>query len=232
MFIFDDLIKQINNLNSSYSFKSLDILNSEFKENPNQFIFSDDKAYELGASPFYGVALSLLTDYKIDDEILLLGSDLDEIKEDGNYARIIIANIDDSLIGEGNILYNNIRKFDYLKFRFSLDGIMVRESSYNKKESLLLSKKALKENKLNFSILGSYIIDKYKKLPFVKSVKVIFVTLKDYPYKDVLNAYDKCENIIKALDHIMNNIKMDCHSCSLKVICNEVEKKVQEDFKK
>ncbi len=232
MFIFDELINDVDNINIGYSLNKLDIANLKIKENPNQFIFLSDKAYELGASPYEGVAINLLTDKPLKDEIFLIGEDLNKIKKDGNYARIVIANIDLSMMGEGNTLYNNIRKFDYVKFRFSFPGIMVRESSFNKKESLLVSKQYLTKNQLDFSSFGSYIISKYKELPFVKNVKVIFVTSEDYAYKELLNIRDRCEDITKALDHIMNNIKMDCHSCSLKVICNEVEKKVQEDFKK
>ncbi len=61
---------------------------------------------------------------------------------------------------------------------------------------------------------------------------MIFVTSDDFPYADLPALQSKIENITKALDHLMNNVKMDCHSCSLQVICNEVEKKVEQDFKK
>lgn len=232
MFIFDDLIKEIELINHSFNLKKLDLKNSDFKEDSNQFIFENDKAYELGANPFCGVALNLLTDEDINDEIYLIGEDLDKINSNKNYARIVIASIDKSLIDKGNNLFNNIHKFDYVKFHFALKGIMVRESPFKHKETLLVSKSSLKDNQLNFSILGSYMINKYKSLPFVKNVKIIFVNDDVYKYDEINLIRDKCENITKALDHITKNIKMDCHTCSLQTLCNEVEKKVNEDFKK
>ncbi len=232
MFIYDELIEEINNINSSYSLKKLNIeTNNKFKENPNQLIFKDDKAFELGSSLFKGINVNLITEDDLDDEISLIGEDLSSIKKDGNYARITIASVDPSLIGKGNVLYNNIRKFDYVKYHFSLDGIMLRESTFSKKESLLVSKDALKKDKIDFSTIGSYLFNKYKELPFIKNVKIIFVSLNDYSYDKLNEIVTKSENITKALDHLMNKVNMDCHSCSLQVICNEVEKKVKEDFK-
>jgi hypothetical protein len=232
MFIYDELIQEINNINSSYSLKKLNIdSKSVFKENTNQLIFKDDKAFELGSGLFKGINVNLVSEDSLEDEILLIGDDLDSIKKDGNYARITIASVDSSLIGKGNVLYNNIRKFDYVKYHFALDKVMLRESTFSKKESLLVSKDALKKDKLNFSKIGSYLLNKYKELPFVKNVKIIFISLDDYSYDRLNEIVTKSENITKALDHLMNKVNMDCHSCSLQVICNEVEKKAKEDFK-
>lgn len=233
MFIFDDLVSSVNEINKKFEVKKLSInLNQKFKENINQIIFNDDKAYELGANPYNGITLDLLTDSNFEDEILLLGDDLKAIKSNTDYARIVLASIDKDLIGTSNKLYNNIRKFDYIKYHLNYEGIMVRESVFNKKESLVISKKELKNGNLNFSNFGSYILNKHKELPFIKNVKVIFVNKKDYAYEELSKLVTRCENITKALDHLMNKVKMDCHSCSLQVICNEVEKKVNEDFKK
>lgn len=57
--------------------KKLDInLSNSFLEDKNQLIFNDDKAFELGATPYNGVSLSLLTDQCFEDEIILIGDDL------------------------------------------------------------------------------------------------------------------------------------------------------------
>ncbi len=233
MFIFDDLVSNVNEINDKYQSKKLVCdTNQKFIENNNQLIFNNEKAFELGSSQFKGVVLDLLTDSSFEDEISLIGPDLNSIKKDGNYARISVASVNNDLMGSGNTLYNNIRKFDYVKYHFAYDGVMVRESAFNKKESLLVSKTSLKKDHLDFSKLGSYFISKYKELPFVKNVKIVFISLDDYQYDELGKIVTKCENITKALDHLMNKVKMDCHSCSLQVICNEVEKKVNEDFKK
>lgn len=232
MFIYDEIINEINKLNSNYSSNSLIVnLDKEFKENPNQIIFKNDKAFELGGGTLNGLNISLLTDENIEkDEIILIGDDLSKIKNDKNYARITIASVDLEKIGKNNTLYQNIRKFDYVKYHFAIDGIMIRESTFNQKESVLVSKTSLKKDKVDFSTLGSYFIKNYKALPFIKNVKVIFINNDSYDYASLAKLIQKEDNITKALDHLMNKVKMDCHSCSLQVICNEVERKVKEDF--
>ncbi len=232
MFIFDDLVTSIHEINNKYDFKKLDVnLSKPFKENENQLIFASEKAYELGGGQYKGMTLDLLSDTSFDDEILLLGKDLPSISKDGNYARISIASINKDAMGTANSLYGNIRKFDYVKYHFAYDGVMVRESAFNKKESLLVSKDAIKKDQLDFSKLGSYFISKYKNLPFIKNVKIIFIDVDEYDYEGLSSIVNKCENITKALDHLSNKVKMDCHSCALQVVCEEVEKKVKEDFK-
>ncbi len=231
MFIFDELVESVNQKIKEEA-KSLPLLlNVSVKEDKNQFIFPSEKAFELGVKPHIGTSLSLLTDESFPDEIVLLGEDLNELKEYKNYARIVIGSIDTEKMGEKNAFYNNIRKFDYVKYHFAYPETMVRVSSFNNLESLLMSKKGAKEG-IDFSKLGSYFISKYKELPFVKSVKMIFITSDYFPYSSLSAIQKKAESITKALDHLMNNVKMDCHSCALQVICSEVEKKVENDFKK
>lgn len=234
MFIYDEIINKIEEINSKYTCENLKVdINKSFEENPNQIIFKDDKKFELGSGTLNGINIALLSDnVKFDkNEIVLIGKDLNKIKEDTDYARITIANIDLDKIGKDNTLYQNIRKFDYVKYHFALDGVMVRESTFNQKESIIVSKTALKKNKIDFSILGSYFINQYKKLPFIKNVKIIFVNEKSYDYHLLLELMKKEEKITKALDHLTSKVKMDCHTCSLQVICDEVEKKVKADFK-
>lgn len=232
MFIYDELIEEINKINSSYSLKKLDLnINRIFKENANQLIFKDDKAFELGGGANKGININLITEEDLEDEIILIGEDLDKINKDCSFARITLGSVEPTLIGKGNTLYNNIRKFDYVKYHCSLEGIMLRESTFSRKESIVFSKEAINKDKINFAFLGSYLIKKYKELPFVKNVKIIFVNLNNYQYDELNEIVTKSENITKALDHLMNKVNMDCHSCSLQIICNEVEKKVKEDFK-
>lgn len=231
MFIFDDLAAKVDEINNKYEAKSLKVdLERKFPENPNQFIFRGEEAFELGANPGKGIALDLILDSPLEDEILLLGEDLPEISSNKNYARITLASVDGSQIGSGDSLYNSIRKFDYVKYHLSYEGVMIRESVFNKKESLLVGKRALGKGGLDFSKLGSYIIAKHKELPFVNKVKVIFVNLDDYDYEGIAELLKKSEAITKALDHLSNKVKMDCHSCAVQAICSEVEKKVKEDF--
>ena len=227
MFIYDEILKSLDSLLENYDKEHLKVdLNQEFIENKNQIIFKNDKAFELGGGSNQGFAINLISTLPFDDEIILIGKDTNLIKKDTNYVRIAIFSCMEDDIRKGNI-YQNIRKIDYMKYQFALDGVMLRESAINGKESLVFSKK-----KNSLSVIGSYLINKYKKIAIVKSVKLIFINLDDFPYDKLKNIKDREEAVTKALDHLVNKVKMDCDICKLQPICNEVSKLVETDFKK
>ncbi len=226
MFIYDEIIKSLNNLVEEYQKTNLEIRDQNFKEDKNQIIFKNDKAFELGGGSNYGFTLNLISTKDFDDEIILIGKNTNEITSDTNYARINIFSCDETKIREGN-LYKNIRQIDYMKYQFSLDGVMLRESAINSKESLLFSKK-----KVNLTDVGNYLIKLYKRSPYVKNIRLILINLDDFKYKDLKLLKDKEEDITKALDHLVNKVKMDCAACGLKPICDDVSKLVEKEFKK
>lgn len=231
MNIYDELINNIESLLNNYQIKEYRCIDKNFKEEPNQIIFKNDVKFELGKAPLYALSGCFLTSKKFDnDSILLIGDELNEIDKDYNYARIVICSIDDSKLENSNQLYQSIRKVDYSRYHLNLDGVNTRVSFLNKCESLLISKNYIK-NKGSFQDLGSYMISVYKRNEIVKNCKMIFINKKDFPYSKIEKLISRGENITKTLDHLINKVKMDCHSCSLQVVCNEVEKKVQEDFK-
>lgn len=226
MFIYDEIIKSLNSLIEGYSRTNLEIKDQNFKEDKNQIIFKNDKAFELGGGSNYGFTLNLISTDNFNDEIILIGKDTNEINSDTNYARINIFSCDDAKLKEDN-LYKNIRQIDYMKYQFALDGVMLRESAINSKESLLFSKK-----KISLTDAGNYLIKLYKRSPYVKNMRLILINLDNFKYEDLKILKDKEENITKALDHLVNKVKMDCSACGLKPICDDVSKLVEKDFKK
>ena len=102
------------------------------------------------------------------------------------------------------------------------EGYMILSSSFENKENIRVSKKAIK-NGLNFEILGNLYINHYKKLPGVNFVKVIFI-VGDYPYIDELVKISKQVNeVTNAFDHILKDVILDCEVCPLKTICEDIE---------
>ncbi len=236
MRIYDSVINSINELVNAAaikSFKGKDVP-SWTEGDQNSLLFKDEIAYELGRGSLPGLAGIALTSNETvlkDDEIVLIGQDIDEIKSETPYARVVIALVDDEKMGEGNLLYQSIRKIDYTRYHINPKGMMVRISSMNSKETLVVSKTALKEH-ASFQSLGKLYINAYKKNPAVKAVKVIFITDSKFNYKDLDNVLGKSEAIAKSLDHLANKVKMDCHSCAIQAVCNEVEALTKKDFKK
>ncbi len=101
----------------------------------------------------------------------------------------------------------------------------------NSKETLAVSKASIKEG-VGFEKLGNLYINSYKKHPAVKAVKLIYITDPEFNYQELQKALTKGENITKSLDHLVNKVKMDCHSCAIQAVCNEVEELTKKDFQK
>lgn len=189
----------------------------------NQVILQRDTAFELS-----GTGFNLVTSCDIEDEIVVIGENLDKIKGDCKFARISLVQIEAD--EDEQKLYNLIRKIEYVKYHYFPDGYMIRTSSRSHKEAARVSKKALK-NGINFENIGSLLIKKYKEIPLVKGVKVLFITEPSIDYKKIETLAEKCNKITETLNHIMNSVKFDCDTCNLKPICDEVEGMKQLHFK-
>ena len=234
MKIYDELIKNINNLISSYDIHSLDLSSSWLNLDEGTLVFKNDSAFELGEGLDNGLSGIFLTSDKslVDsDEVILVGDDLSSIKENTSYARIVFVRVNDSKMGTGNQIFQNIRKIDYTRYHINPEGFMLKISPFSQKESVRVSKSALKEG-ISFSKIGKLFIDEYKKQDSVEACKIIFVSLKEFDFNKLEQLINKSNDITKALDHLVNKVKMDCHSCKLQVVCQEVENLVKEDFSK
>ena len=88
-------------------------------------------------------------------------------------------------------------------------------------EQIRVSKKAVK-NGVTFSDYGSSLIKAYLKFPMVKSVQIIFITDFDR-FNELGMICDKVRQTTDALNHILDNVLLDCNTCNLKSICDEVE---------
>ncbi len=225
MDFFNSLIENTNELLGALPKKSYQYNKSNACEDLgyNQVILQRDTAFELG-----GTGFNLVTSINIDDEIVVVGNDLDEIKSDCKFARISIIQIEDTADEQKS--YNLIRKIEYVKYHYFPDGYMIRTTSRSHKEAVRVSKKAVK-NGLTFERVGNLLINKYKENPAVKSVKVIFVTNQSADFNSLTTLAEKNNQITETLNHIMNNVNFDCSTCNLKPICDEVEGMKELHFK-
>ena len=99
---------------------------------------------------------------------------------------------------------------------------MMRSASSSFKESVRISKSALKKG-LDIYKIGNLLISKYKEIPQVKGVKIIFITDAAADYSSIKSLAEKNRAITETLNRVMNDMTFDCSSCNLKPICDEVE---------
>ncbi len=229
MKLYDEIITKWGTRIAECPVKSLPVQKNALWEDAgnSNLILRSDMAYELGGSTTSLPALggTAVTDDATlvpKDEILLVGQDLPEIKQDVPYARIAIARVNSQEMGEGNALYNAIRKIEYVRYHVSPKGFMMRVSPLHERESVRVSKEALAEG-LDFEKVGNLMLESFHKNSKVEAVKLIFITDKDFPYNELKNEIRQAEKITKTIDHILKNVMSDCKTCSLQEICDEVE---------
>ena len=193
----------------------------------NQLIMMKESAYELGGDnkPAVNYACISSDDYVTEDEIWVYGKDLNEINGSVSFARIVLVKVD-SLKGEGEEdtepLFRAIQDIDFVKYHVYPKGYMIRSSSDSFREQVRVSKDAVKKG-ISFEQVGNSYIKEYKKNPNVLAVRVIFATVDDADYAEMKKDAKKVRDITKTLSKILEGMATDCHSCSLKEICDEVE---------
>ena len=197
------------------------------KDMEKTMILRGDTAYELGGSDGKLPALgaTVLTDNMElvpNDELLLIGPDLPELKGDASYARIALVRVNPESMGEGNALYNAIRHIEYTRYHVEPQGFMVRVSTTYGRESVRVSKDAVTKG-INFRQVGNLMLNEFHKTPSVQAVKLVLVTDPRFSFNDLEREIKKTETITKTIDHMLKNVMSDCNTCSLQEICDEIE---------
>ena len=190
----------------------------------SEFIMQRDAGLELGGAGKPSVNYTCVTTSgKIaEDEILVYGKDINEIKGDTAFARIVILETED--LGEDEDqekAFQAIRNLEFVRYHVFPKGYMVRVSSQSNQEQVRISNEALKGG-INFARVGAAYIKKYKEVSQVKKVRVIFVTETDLVDKLRPNA-DKVDAITRTLTHILDGLPTDCGHCNMKPVCDVVD---------
>lgn len=187
----------------------------------SELVLLRDAAYELGGSDLSSVGFSLVTSKSFESETLVVGNDLGKIKSDVPFAKIVILGVED-FSGDEQTLFNEIKDLEHAKYKLNVEGFMTRASSMNHREQVRVSKQALKDG-LTFERIGNTLISEYLKEKGVKAVRIIFATDAVVCYEELTKIAEKTSDILDAFNHMYDNLMVDCKSCNLKAICDEVE---------
>jgi CO dehydrogenase/acetyl-CoA synthase beta subunit len=226
MKLYDESIKSLLEGLDVCEAKKLDTSSASWEDvGDHNLILRADMAYELGGGTCPAVSAMGVTsnmDFVPEDEVLLIGPDLKDIKADQPYARIAIVRVSEEGMGDGNALYNAIRKIEYVRYHINPKGYMTRISASNGREPVRVSSEAINDG-LGFAQVGKLFLDTYHENKNIEAVKLIFITAPDFDYKSLSEQAKHLEDITGTIDHIFKNVMMDCGSCSLQKICDEVE---------
>ncbi len=226
MNLYDNLIQESLNLFTEAGLCTLPLADKESlwqTEAEQRLIFQRDMAYELGGNGLPAVsALAYTSQPAHSDKLLLCGPDLPELKADSPYARLTILHIHDQDWQDDQQAYQLLRRMEYTRYHVYPQGFMMRISTSAGREPVRVSRKAL-QNGLNFARVGQLFLQAYHGHPQVQAATLLFVTAPEFPYERLAQKAAKMEAVTDSLDKIWNHLVMDCRSCSLKPVCDEVE---------
>ena len=190
----------------------------------SELVLLRDAAYELGGGDLPSVNYTCVTTSGLigRDEIVICGPDLPEIKADTPFARIVLLETEDLKETEDTQkAYDRIREIEYVRYHVFPAGYMVRVSAATNREQVRISSRAAKAG-ISFQYIGGTYIRKYRKLPAVRHVRIIFVTERSVV--EALSPFaKKVDDITRTLTHILDGLPTDCGHCDMKSVCDEVE---------
>ena len=193
-------------------------------DSSSELVLQKDAAFELGASGKGSANFVLFTSSEelvSEDQVVLIGRDLRDIRGDCDFARIVLLRIG-VLDDEDEAVYRTLKDIEFAKYHVYPRGYMVRISPESYREQVRVSKDALRRG-INFKALGMNYIEAYKKDPNVLSAAVIFLTDPAADYAALRAMAKKSADVTGTLTHIFEGLSTDCSVCALKDICDEVE---------
>ena len=218
MRLYNNLINEIKgNLSNSKVLSSGKLLNVSDK---NSVIFLSDTAFELGGNNKPCVSsLAVSSDIDFSNSLHLLGNDLNEIKSDSPFAKLVFIQVED--FENEQETFNKIKELEALRYHLNVEGFMTRASALNMREQIRVSKKAIKSG-VTFADYGQTLLNEYLKFSYVKSAEIYFVT-DSCDFEKLNEIAKKIGQTTSALNHIFDNVMFDCSTCNLKEICDEVD---------
>ena len=204
MNLFNDEIKEVYELLNSLEKKELPITDQLLEDvGPNNMIFRDECAYELGDKKSLSFDLSS-SSIDVEDKLYLVGKDLSEIQGSEDFMRITLLQIKDEGSNADSSADSNADSSADSSAGSSADssagsngGGLTGDALYNRLEQIKLTKYRVSPKgymlrtstgnrekvrvskdvarKSSFSQIGSAYMQAYKKLDYVEHVTILFV---------------------------------------------------------
>ncbi len=195
--------------------------NWEIKKN-SDYILDTDAAVELGSIMVKNANLTLCTsEMNFEDKIVVIGKDINKLSGKVNdFAKVIMVSL--SEIDDEDKRFRTIKSVSRSRLGLNFKGTMLRSSSSESMECFRVSKDAYKKG-LNFSIVGSALIERLKSIDEVKNVQVYYIVDNKELGEKLIEYSDKINQVTGALSHAFDGVALDCGTCAIKEICDEVD---------
>jgi len=224
MNLFDDVIRELRTLlpASPAAFEAYREALCAEDDNKNAILFRSDTAFELGGSGKPGVSSVLFGDTGGQDEVLVYGKDLCELDRDTAFAHLTIVQLNADC--EEALRYEQLKEIGFRLFQLYPKGYHIRISPSAGKEQVRVAKAALRTTPpLSFFNIGCSLIRLLKAHEDVAHVQTIFITDTQADYAGIAAAARKAKQITDAVQRTLQLDELNCASCKMKPICDEVD---------
>lgn len=190
---------------------------------PGQIILNSEAALELGHPQTESLAFLMWTDSpdSVRDGIIeVIGPELNML----GFRKVPLGKV--TLLGvhgftEENA-YDRFIEMDMVRTRIALKGYMLRAVPQQNREWSRISQEAIREG-FSLRVLGNELIREYRKLSYVDSVEVLFITSSVEDIRRLKLTAEKVSQIIKVMNKIFDNLELDCDACDFSDVCSEIE---------
>lgn len=155
---YDDIINKCLNLlenTNMTTYKKKDISSWDI-EDEHKIILRSDMAYDLGGMMMPAVSALAYFCIDFEDEVVVVGDDISEIKSDTPYARVTMLKIDDSEWTDNQKAYSAMQRIDYTRYHVYPKGFMMRISTSTSREPVRISRQEV-DFGLNFALLAVHL---------------------------------------------------------------------------
>lgn len=186
----------------------------------NPFIMERDTALELGGYPKESVNLIVSSSSALPAEgIWVCGKTSLTDEHHQSFGKIIFLHTEE--LADDRV-YEFQQAVQLTDLRLKLENVMTRSSSRQYQINLRIGRKAA-EAGLNLEAMARTMREHFLQISGVKDAAVILLAGESPLYKELLTIAEKVKDVTVALNTMFDGIDMDCGSCSLNEICDEVE---------
>ncbi len=189
----------------------------------DSFLMRADMAYELGGGGRASAEAVVFADLDGENsETLLFGPDLGELRSDVPFAHFTIIQLKET---DPAALYSEqLKSVGFTVFQLSPAGYHVRISPASCREQVRVAKDALRTNPpLSLINVGNSLIRAFLDRGDVSRVRTIFVTDPRADYKALSSLAIKVKRITDAVQSALQKDGLDCASCNMKPVCDEID---------
>jgi CO dehydrogenase/acetyl-CoA synthase beta subunit len=193
-------------------------------------VLQADAALELGSPKDESVSFILWTeDLSLvrDGAMTLIGPDIGEIKSKSSpFGKVAIIGGTD-FIPEN--CYDRYLDMDQARYEVSLKGYMMRAVSQHMREWSRIHREAWSGG-LSLFMLGSALVQRYRRLDYVHSVELLFITESNEAVRELAAAGEQAVGYLGAIRRMSDDSSMECETCDYQQVCDGVEdlKKIHE----